>query len=249
MKAGRLAITALVCTTIATSAELLTNGDFSSGLNNWTLETAGVGLGGEAQVLPNLGSLAPFSAAQFLLLDTGPSAFLGSATPTYASLSTSFTLASADTITLSFGSAVLTGRFTGALATELDRVTATLTPSGGGSAISIMDVDLANANFQILPNAPVASPSGSTFFEYTPYNLFSQQFALAAGAYTLSFRVETDQNSLFDTGLLLDNVSVQTSNGGPSPVPEPASFALMAGGLVGMGFVRSRSQKDRRSLN
>jgi hypothetical protein len=239
MQANKVAMTMLLCAISASSAELLPNGNFSAGLDGWTFTNAGVGLGGEAQVLNSLGSLAPFSAPQFLLLDTGPSATFGSATPTFANLSTMFTLAAADTVTVSFRPTLLTARFTGDFATELDRFMATLTPSSGPS-INLLHEDLSNANFQILDNAPVTSPSGSSFFEYLPSQLVSQQWALAAGAYTLSFRVETDQNSLFDSGILVDAVSVQTSNGTIPQVPEPGSVFLMASGVTALAAMRRK---------
>ena len=237
MNTLRITAALFVCSTRLFSAELLLNGDFSTGLTGWSIETAGVGLGGQASVVPNLGSLTPTSSGQFALLETGPASTYGSPTPTYVALSQTFTLSMPELLTFSFRLTPITSRFTGSFATELDSFSAVVIPQAGPT-VSLFSTDLSNPGFQMLPDAVVTSPSGGNYVEYLPTQFVSQQISLGAGAHTLQFLVQTDQNSFFDSGLLIEKASVTNGSITPNPVPEPGTIALLACGFGVLGLMR-----------
>ena len=210
---------------------MIVNGGFASGLTGWTVSNAGVGLGGSAEVVTSLGSQVPLVLSQFALLDSGPAATLGSSTPTYGQLSQSFTLASATTLDLTFRYTLLTSRFTGAFATENDSFLAEIRPTAGAPT-AIFSSDVATGAFVPVPDVSgiISSPNGASFLEYVPAISVNQSISLAAGTYTLVFKVTSNLNSLFDSGMLIDNVIL--NNKGTSATPEPASMLLTAAGLL-----------------
>ncbi|HEU0122431.1 MAG TPA: PEP-CTERM sorting domain-containing protein [Bryobacteraceae bacterium] len=227
----------LFSATATIHANIITNGDFSNGLAGWTVANAGTGLGGEAQVLTGLGDVTPANSGQFLLLDTGPASIFGSATPTYATLTSNFTLASSQTVTLTFRYWGFSALFTGPGTSPVDTFQVQILPAAG-PAIDALSFDTTDSSFAFIANGPVNSPSGASFFDSTPGANFNQSFTLAAGAYSLSFRVANGDSSLFDSGLLIENVSLTGSGG--TQIPEPGTVTMMAIGVLGALAVRRK---------
>ena len=68
------------------------------------------------------------------------------------------------------------------------------------------------------------------------FSAFSLSFTPgASGSFSLSFQNAGGDN----LGALLDNVSI-TSDGGPAPIPEPQTYALMLAGLALVGCAARR---------
>jgi hypothetical protein len=154
-------------------------------------------------------------------------------------LSQEVTVTTADTYQLTFNSAFLTSLFTGPFAdpNTLDSFLVSLTPSAG-PAVNALSGDIASGSFLLFPGL-AATPGGSNFFEYTPLTGFAQNFDLTAGTYTLAFRVENASDSLFDSGMVVDSVSL--SSGPTSVVPEPSTFLLLGGALASLALWRKRA--------
>ena len=67
----------------------------------------------------------------------------------------------------------------------------------------------------------------------------SQYEIAASGDYYLSFGTINWLDQAFDTGLAIDNVTIKNVEV-PQDTPEPATMALVAAGLAGLGVVRRR---------
>lgn len=218
------------------AANLIVNGTFSNGLTGWTLSNAGVGLGGEAQVITSLGSLSPQTpGGSFALLDTGPASVLGSSTPTFADLRQVFTLSSTQTLTYSVRITLLTALFTGANASSFDSFTVAIL--GGPTLFS---TTVANPGFSPVPDAAgfIVSSTGANFFEYRPAATVMGTTTLGPGTYSLSLRVANASDSLFDSGMLIEAIVLDDGNTGSSAAPEPGTLLLMASAGVAVVLVK-----------
>lgn len=189
---------------------LITNGDFSSGLTGWTIKNDGPGLGGQAEVLTSLGAITPLSTPQFALVSSGPAALRGSLTRTVGSLSQQFAVPSDQTVQVSFNYGLVTSLFTGGGNVYADRFDIRIISSSGVSQ-NLIAARTSATNFIAVPGNLVTSASGCNFVEYTVLTPFSTSLVLVAGTYTIEFRVQNGANSLFDSGILAENVQVNTT--------------------------------------
>lgn len=88
-------------------------------------------------------------------------------------------------------------------------------------------------------SALFAGAAGNGFTEKTGYQTFST--ALGSGSHTLAFVVTDVGDSIVDSGLYLDAISVNpVPNAETNNVPEPGSLALLGLGLAGLAVVRQR---------
>lgn len=230
-----IAITCLVVNMfiLVNAHATLTNGGFESGLTGWT--SSG---NGSVQILPSLGSLSPTEGMDFALIGNGPGDVgLDGLTDSGILTSDVFTVgAGGDTLTFDFD--FLTEDFTGLSAFPgfEDFFTITVKPTAGADIIVAFE-DLTDTSFSLLTGAPIAAPDGTTFFEHLGFQ--SASVSLAAGTYSLEFLVSDVGDGSFDSGLLIDNVSLI---GTSQPIPEPSTILLLGIGIVGLAgtVVRKR---------
>lgn len=236
---GRIMNTKLIVSAAAMAAlvaggahagELLVNGGFETGdYTGWTASVEG-GSFGALTVVPNNGGAAPISGLPYQFNPAGGQFFSitdqGGA-GSY-SLTQSFTLTSAATVTISFdmfandwaGVVIPNGRdyTTGPNQNaEADILVGGADPftNAPGDIVSVLygpGADNLNGN----PN---------------PWTSYSSKLTLGAGSYQIRF-AETDNQFYFQQGV--DNVSVTTS------VPEPAAWAMMLVGFAGLGAIVRR---------
>ena len=228
----KLVITGIIgaCAMPAMAANLLTNSGFESGsLAGWTQTTA-PGSNGTSGVYAN-GANAPTSG-QSTSLNTSGGNFVyltGQGGPGAYELRQSFTLGSAQTVTIKFD------HFANNYASQVFAGNG-LDPFAG-PAVQFALVDLISASTGVFSTAGqiqsfYSGADGGT--NPNPWTSYSFNVSLAAGSYAIRF-AQADNQLFFTQGV--DNVSVSGA------VPEPASWAmLIAGfGLVGGAARRRRS--------
>ena len=128
-------------------------------------------------------------------------------------------------------------------------------PIAVGTGHYTMSFDLAGAhqNFGQMTAAVqwVVGGTGTGFDQYKigdtdPFTTFTRGFTVDCGGpgtcTTLQFEFSmVSEGFITNIGLLLDNVLfVQDRNGNGTPVPEPASLALLGIGLAGLGWSRRK---------
>jgi len=210
-------------------ASLISNGLFAPDLSGWQ-----VGADGEVFAAASAGSQTPV-AGQFAVLSTGPATFRGSAMPATAYLSQPFVVTFATTVAFRGTLTLLTDLFTGAPAGSLDEFAVEILPPSG-PIITLFRTDVSNTGFQSVPDLGglLLTPAGSQFAEYLPAQTINASVLLDPGAYSLRFRVMNATDSLFDSGMLIANVSL-----GPQvAVPEPSTAVIMAACVAGLWWRR-----------
>ncbi|MEO8663684.1 MAG: hypothetical protein ABI693_34830 [Bryobacteraceae bacterium] len=201
----------LLLAAVPTRAEnLLTNGDFANGFAGWTIKNDGPGLGGQAEVLSALGNITPSASPQFALVSTGPAALRGSITKTIGSLSQPFVVPTDQEVQITFTYGLVTSLFTGGDNAYVDRFWIRIVDSNQGSQDLIVARTSA-VGFLTVDGSLITSPAGCNFAEYTPLTPFSTSLTLTAGTYKIEFRAQNGINSLFDSGILVENVQVNTT--------------------------------------
>ena len=90
--------------------------------------------------------------------------------------------------------------------------------------------------------SPLGSSSGSCYSSGCGYTdwVHSSYTIAAAGNYVLEFGTTNWLDTAYDSGMAFDGILVGGDPIVPDPIPEPASFALLGLGLIGMGAVRRR---------
>ncbi len=232
------AIAALSMTALGAhaSANLLTNGNFETGnYTGWSVNTQS-GSNGSLQVVANNGGNSPISGFAYASNANGGNWFsiTDQSGPGSYSLTQSFTLATASTVTISFD--LFANNQSGVDINNGRDYTA------GGDQNAEVDLLLGGANAFTNASADIVStlygPGSNTVGNPSPWSSFSSTLALAAGTYQLRF-AETDNQSFFQEGV--DNVSVTTA-----AVPEPGSMALMLAGLGAVATIARRKQRASR---
>lgn len=127
-------------------------------------------------------------------------------------------------------------------------VTARTEPSGSiipGQGMPSIDATLSPSSVPIIGGAPAWSPLGTWSGKcyaagcgYTGWVLSDFKIA-TTDTYQLEFGVINAKDNLYDTGLALSGATI---GGTPiTAVPEPASFALLGLGLIGVALRRKRA--------
>jgi len=215
----------------AHAGNLIVNGDFETG--DYTGWNANVepGSDGQLTVVANAGEGSPLSGYAMPFNPGGGSYFSVSDQygPGSYSLTQSFTLSSATTVSVSFqmfvndqyGTPAANGRDYNTNPNqnaEVDILTGTADPFTNAPA------DIVSVLY-----GPAAIVGGSD-----PWTDYASSLSLAAGTYQIRF-AETDNQGYFQQGV--DNVSISAS------VPEPASWAMMLIGCAGLGALLRGSRR------
>jgi hypothetical protein len=230
-----IATIAILAATGASAGELIVNGGFETGdYTGWTTNVQG-GSNGNLQIIANVTGTSPISGSAFLGNPGGGNFFsiTDQSGPGSYSLTQSFTLASAQTVRISFqmfandqsGTIFANGR----------------DYSTSPNQNAVVDILLGTADPFTNAAADIIStlygPGADTAGNPNPFTSYSTLLSLAAGTYQIRFG-ETDNQLFFQQGV--DNVSVSNA------VPEPMSWALMITGLgvVGGAMRRRRSAPE-----
>jgi hypothetical protein len=202
------------------------NPGFESGdLTGWV-----PGGNGSALVTGAFAGLTPTEGVFFALVSSGPSDVGGDNVPDSASL-TSLPFVVADPgglLSLSFN--FLTADFLD------DSYEISLTRNGSTTTV-LASGTVGSSTLSPTPLGFAVAPDGSTFVDQTGFITLNTQ--LLAGLYTLQFVVSDDFDGGFDSGLLIDNITVVEA-----PIPEPGTLLLLTGGLAALRVRSRRRSKD-----
>jgi hypothetical protein len=233
-----LGLAVLCCACLARPApavELITNGNFETGaLGPWVVSDLATGTGSWF-IDDNLNLTTPISASATV----GPAAgtfYAVSDQPGLGthSLTQTFVVAGpAQSVTLSFDMFVNDWSSTGPIVDPIG-----LDHRGPANQHGRVDILTAAAppfdtGAGVLANYYLGADAGPDPHVYTPYSFDITSVVGAGGTFQLRF-AETDNQLFFNMGV--DNVSIQST-----PVPEPASGALLMLGGLALARRRKRS--------
>ncbi len=232
MRIKTLLLAALVSAGSANAAELITNGGFETGdYTGWSANVQS-GSSGGLSIVGNGNGNSPVSGSSYLLNAVGGEFFsiTDQNGPGSYSLTQSFTLATAQSVKISFQ--MFANNQAGVTYTNGRDYT------GGVNQNAVVDLLIGGADPFTNAAGDIVSvlygPGSDSFNNPNPWSSYSTTLSLAAGTYTLRF-AETDNQLFFQQGV--DNVSVLTT------VPEPATWALMIGGFGAVGVASRRSRR------
>ncbi|MEO1306504.1 MAG: VPLPA-CTERM sorting domain-containing protein [Pseudomonadota bacterium] len=216
----------------AASAATVTNGDFDDGLNGWTVTGDISVVDSSVGVLPSSGSnqalLTSNTVTTDANLETALGAplgsldlFSGSANPSGGNVTVGSvlvqTINSVVGQTLSFDYNFLNGEIVNSAFADGAFFYA------DGTYFLLADVD-----------TPEQLSSATVFSTETGYTTFNYTFT-TTGSQTIGFGVFNEQDTLVNSGLLIDNIV-----GGVAPVPVPAALPLLLTAFGGLAAVRRR---------
>jgi len=221
-RAVRNVLAGLACCSLTAAAASAApiNPGFESGLTGWTASGDGT-----AQILSSLGGLLPVEGSAFALIGNGPSDVnFDGISDSMSLVSDVFVVATGGLLSLSYD--FLTAEFTGASADpgRLDSFSIQLIPTIG-SPVTLAGGSVAASGFTALAGAPLTSPDGTSFEEHLGLVVVSA--LVAPGSYSLRFTVNDDGDGGFDSGLMVDNITLA--------VPEPSALVLFGFGVMALG--------------
>lgn len=221
----------LASTAGSVHANLITNGDFSSGLTGWAAYNAGSG----AWYADTVGTTTPQSshATSGAGGGAGTYAVTDQSGPGTHVLDQAFTVLAGQQVTVAFD--LFANDYSGAGPIDCGVISHTSGPcqyamvdiiTGGASATSRAAADVVMTLL-----APFVD-GGSNPNPFTNYSFDISSAVAAGGTYRLRF-TEVDNQFFFNMGV--DNVSVTAES-----VPEPTTIAILGMGLAGIGFARKK---------
>jgi hypothetical protein len=220
--------------------ELITNGNFESGLLGWT-RTDQIGSDGTYFLVPNSGGITPSSGSAFQLNPAGGSLFAmtDSQGPGSHSLTQAFTIPNPGVI-VTYSFQMFANNYAEAdFGSGRDFATPTLEQNAVVDIITGSD-PLTTTNIVAILFGPGSDLPGAN---PNPWTTYTNTLFLNPGTYQIRF-AETDNVNIFNHGV--DNVSISI---GAEVVPLPAALPLFAGGVGLIGLLaRRRKQKTAARL-
>jgi len=227
---------ALACTlAMQARADLITNGGFESGFSGWTRANQ---LGSDGQFFAQTGILSPVNSFTVPAPPQGLTAAMTDALGPGAHVLYQDFVVPSVVPGASIGFALFINNNNGALAffnpSTLDFATPALNQQArvdilktSADPFSVASADILQNLFQTTPGSPLLSGYNNFLIDLTTL-LQAQQ------GQTLRLRfAETDNVAAFNLGV--DNVSIDV---GANAVPEPASFLMVIGALLGVGLLK-----------